>query len=340
MAKKVKRKQYKLQISNSKLDTFRKCHYKYHLRYIEFLETLYIPKALWWGIVIHELLEYYYDDAKHSMKKQYLKWKDKFFAMSPTQQAKVGVNAILDIKTIMQYYVKYWKNADHELRDDNIEFIETEIFLKVEIFPGVLLTGKVDGIVKIKGKYYILEHKSFGWNKPDSFQRYINQQTIIYCYVMEKFYGYKIEGVLWDYIRSEPPREPGETQNGLSLAQNSKIIPLSYKRAVKRNGLRWKDYRKYMHKYEDNNENFFDRMLVAVNRRAMKTVLRDLKEDCNLMIEKGEVLISHSTGKDCKWCEYKGICELDIMGRDTSYVKTRGFKVNTYKLKKYQGNRK
>lgn len=302
------------QISNSKLTTFRSCQYKYDLNYVRSIEPKLTSKPLWFGIWIHELLDCYYDKDKKDWKIAFAELLKEFNSFSPMQQIKLGENAPEEIKDIMLYYIKYWKEEDKY-----INYIELEKFIEVELFPGVRLTGKVDGIIEYDGNYYILEHKTYGSFKLDSFQRFVNQQTIIYCYVLEKFYGYKIKGVMWDFIKSEAPREPSLLKDGsMSKAKNQKIIPLSYIRGLKRNKLKKKNYLDVLDKLEPNNTEFFERVFLPVNRRAMKIVLRDVKETVDVIQSKR--LRARNLSKDCKWCQYKSLCEIEFVGGDIDYL--------------------
>jgi hypothetical protein len=76
------------------------------------------------------------------------------------------------------------------------------------------LGGKVDGVVRIGGKYYLLEHKTASSIDADYLERlWTDFQITLYSHYLEKQLGIRIEGVLYNVlVKTKIEQREGETE--------------------------------------------------------------------------------------------------------------------------------
>lgn len=308
-------------VSYSLLSCFKNCPHAYRLKYLEKLEPIRVVKPLYKGSAIHSLLEY---RIKHLMFPLVEPtWEDclhqtiepEFMKLTDTDKESLGLNFIEDLERIMKQY-------DWCYQDENIEYKEVEKWIEYKLFSfkkePVLLVGKVDAIVKINGVDYIVEHKTFSSNPMSLNDTWINMQTCLYAYILNKKYGYNIKGVLWDMIKTEPYADPNILKSGQYGKQSSKVTLLSFKENPGTD---------IINQVKDNHLNFLQRFITPIVPTAVDSFFNETKNLAKELIKRGTSIIDiKRLTRDCSWCAYHDICQSELTGGDTDYIKQLLFK--------------
>lgn len=293
--------------SISQINCYRGCKQEWAYKYKERLQPKAPQRPLYIGSTLHKLLEI---RANEQDWKQYLHTEVKrdFDAMPSTYQAILGEDFVDCCEKIMRQYDWVWK-------DENIEYLATEVKIDAKIRGHKRFVGVVDAIVKIDGKTYIMEHKTFKTTKMSMEQTWLNQQTCLYAKVLNDK-GYKIDGVVWDMIKTSAYDAPRILKDGsfgkqygsqtimsfIDAGYNEDTIPPSIYEDIKLNHL-----------------NFVDRCITPLSQQVIDSVWRDFVETVDeISKNKGH---AKNIGRSCEWCGYKDLCHTELTGGDVEYTK-------------------
>ena len=314
-----------MNVSHSKLSTFKQCPYKHYLKYVERLEPISIVKPLYKGSGIHSLLEMRaknFIDPLQPTWEQYLDTtlQKAYEELSSSDKDSIG-DFIEDARKIMRQY-------DWCYSSENLTYLEIEKWIEIPLIKSkgepVILVGKVDSIVVINGDQYILEHKTYSKNPMSLQDAWVNIQTSIYAYALNKFYGYNIKGVLWDMVRSSPYEEPNILQSGRYGKQSSKVTLLSFKDDPGQD---------IIDQVKENHLNFLSRFITPIIPSAVEAFMKDSKVIAKMMKKQGDNIIRFKNlTRDCSWCNFKDICQTELTGGDVSYIKELLFRVKKDKI--------
>lgn len=277
--------------SFSKVNSYITCPYQHYLRYVEKLYPKQKSRALSVGSAIHDCCE--------SFRKDKL------------EEFDFNITDEIDLKKWLEYYKKYSKIIDE------YEFIYIEKTFKCRGFIGI-----IDGLVKNKrtGKLWIYEMKTFS-KMPSEFDRIFRPQPYIY-YQQLKNKGIEVEGVVWEYIKSELPKEPTVLKNGkLSTAINNNIIPDTVLECCQKNGLNINDYNELYEQSKLNIENFFD----VKERYITPDVAQKMFDEFQSIRINNNNRKKHMNSITCKSCSYKDICLGELTGCDMEYYLEENF---------------
>lgn len=203
------------EVSFSELKTWRTCRQMYHYKYRERLEPRLKSPALKRGAWMHSLLEAYYKGED---------WRE-------THQSLVKqFNELLEEEK--EYYgdlpgeCEYLMSLYEETYRDKPILVEHE-FKEFPISPSsrVLLRGRIDLVAEDpKGGIWLVEHKTTS-RIPNEDERLVNPQVALYIPVVEHILGTKVQGVLWNYIRTKiPKKKEVKLLERRYLPANEKII--------------------------------------------------------------------------------------------------------------------
>ncbi|MBX3387190.1 MAG: PD-(D/E)XK nuclease family protein [Phycisphaeraceae bacterium] len=199
-------------LTYSALNTFRNCPRKYHLRYVEGLRRPERPEALAFGSVIHSALEAWYrlvgDPAR------LLKVQDLIEAAFPLRDADPAVRHHWHLaRAMFEGYAARYPSEPFEIVEIEKEFTaeirnpdtgrESQTFV---------IGGKADGIVRMDGELYLLEHKTASSITSDYLDRlWTDTQIALYSHYLREL-GYPIVGVLYNVLLKTRLRQrEGET---------------------------------------------------------------------------------------------------------------------------------
>lgn len=268
--------------SFSKVNSYITCPYQHYLRYTEKWYPKQKSRALSVGSAIHECCEAY---RKNKL--------DEFDFNQTTE---------IDLKQWLELYEKYSRIIT------DYEFVFIEKTFKCKGFIGIL-----DGLVRNKktGKLWIYEMKTFS-KEMTEFQRLFRPQSYVY-YTQLKNKGINVEGIIWENVKSELPKEPELLKNGkLSRAKNNNIIPDTVISACEKNGLDINDYQDLIEWSKINIDGFFN----VKERYIVPEVAEKMFNEFNSVRINSKNKKKHINPIMCNMCSYKDICTSELTGCD------------------------
>ena len=215
--------------------------------------------------------------------------------------------------------------------------VRIEPELTVPLIEGVEFTGKIDGIVKdAKGRHWILEHKTFAKETSEA-QRMSDIQVSLYSWLMTEAGMKKPAGVIWDYLRKKIPATPGLLKKGgLSKAQGVDTTHEKYLQAIHDNDLDPADYEDVLEKLKLQKDKFLYRVVLPFSDQVTDIIVTDLKSSATEIKHLGHILQDRNLTRDCSWCDYFSLCQGELRGHDTDFIKKREYIVE----KKRHGSKK
>lgn len=203
------------EVSFSELKTWRTCRQMYHYKYRENLEPRLKSLALKRGAWMHSLLEAYYKGE--DWRKTHQELVDQFNELLEEEKEYYG-----DLPGECEYLM----NLYEETYNDKPILVEHK-FEKFPISPSskVLLRGRIDLVIEDPQRgIWLVEHKTAS-RIPNEDERLVNPQVALYIPVVERILGTKVQGVLWNYIRTKiPKRKESKLLERRYLPANEKII--------------------------------------------------------------------------------------------------------------------
>ena len=313
-------------ISYSRASLYAKCPQAHYYRYVEKLQPKGIVRALQFGTDFHSLLEIRNDEE--AVKSKLIEIQCNFSGMSPSDQAELGKTYVNDLTVIFDDYMDFY---GQEAMPD---VTEKPFRIPLGKFKGeaVYFTGFIDGIYDTDDGLVIEEHKTFS-SRPDPTVLTLNQQRCLYIKALEKEYGNPPLGVIWDYIRSAPAKEPAVLKNGsLSKAKSASITPMSYRRAcLKRSSIQAEEM-KYADAYEENIDKYFFRVKQQnLFPNLVDRIWQDFRDVAKDIAKNGDQNRQMNMGRDCSWCSFRPLCMAFAIGNDVKEVKKQKFKEQEYK---------
>jgi len=199
-------------LTYSALNCFRNCPRKYKLRYIDQLRRPERPDALAFGSVIHAALEQWYRtvDDEHRLLKVLDLVDDQFpgRAHDPDQKSRWHL-----ARAMFEGYARRYPNEDFEIVEIEKEFTaeirNPDTGWRSQTF---IIAGKADGIVRLDGELYLLEHKTTSAITSDYLDRlWTDTQIALYCHYLREI-GYPIVGVIYNVLlKTRLKQREGET---------------------------------------------------------------------------------------------------------------------------------
>lgn len=185
--------------------TFRNCRRRCWYRYVEGLKPIDRDPNLHFGSVSHNWLELHHggqsDDARRSIQ---IAWP------SPEDAPKRMMAEAMFLGYVRRYAAEPFQVVELEkVIEGPIVNPETG-----RISRTFVLRGKVDGLIKIDGDYWLLEHKTAGTIDGTYLDRlWADFQIILYSYYLT-MNGTPIKGVLYNILAKTRIRQKkGETQD-------------------------------------------------------------------------------------------------------------------------------
>ncbi|MDH7602250.1 MAG: PD-(D/E)XK nuclease family protein [Armatimonadota bacterium] len=189
---------------------FRNCRKACDWRYVKELVPIKRDHNLSFGSLIHECLEKWHRNRDLSVVLDHI---DRSFLGRSSDE---GQKADWHLATaMMRSYAERYPAEDFD-----VVFLEKTFEGKI-INPATgamsrsfVLAGKVDGIVCIDGKFYLLEHKTASQMDGDYLERlWTDFQITLYAHYVEQVFGIKITGIIYNILvkaRLKPGK--GETE--------------------------------------------------------------------------------------------------------------------------------
>ncbi len=304
-----------LKLSNSKVTTWRKCHMAYYYKYGLKLRPKKKGIALRRGSIIHECIEAY--DSGRSWRKPYRNFAKQFYEETFKEE-------IVEMGDIPRMVEELMENYQALYENDGLIYLGNELHFELPLMPGVVIEGYLDALVEDeKGAIWPKETKTYKRN-PDYDFLLLNTQSALYTWAVTEM-GYSPKGTLWDIIRAKEPGRPQFLKDGKVSKRGIDSTPYTVKKALREMGQNPDDYEDLLAKvsYED----YFRRYPVRVNPTVVKGIMDDFKSTAREIMKFGGKLRDRNLGKGCAWCDYKPLCQADLMGLDTEFIQKKQFEV-------------
>lgn len=302
-----------MDVSHSKVKTFRRCKRAYHNKYILKLRKRIKSHALSVGSIVHELIELW--SLGKSYKKALIAHRKEESKMFESEMPEEG--SAVDLAEAM--VKNYTDNYDVE------DIVVVEQHLRVPLIDGIDFIGYVDGIINQDGAQWLKEIKTCK-SFPDENLRMSDIQTVLYRWALPQM-GFKIpRGVIWDYLRKKLPVVPELLKKG-GLSQNKKMDTTYelYLEAIHDNDLDSDDYTEMLERLK-NKENNFQRRIVLPFSKTMETeVMRDFRETAIEIRDIGHLVKARNLTRDCSWCDYNNLCQAQLKNLDVDYIIKKEF---------------
>lgn len=340
-------------VSNSKLKTYRGCQKAYEFKYIDKLTPIYKGMSLVRGELVHSMIEDHLAGLpiKESFENR-LSEKLRLAAISslPSVSSREQVDKIVSGKEklseadkeevsaniasflqseefdevrmaypIMEGYFDYYKEDKYKpyyYKDQC-----AEIHVEMPIKSNVVLEGYIDMLVTDQyGEVWIMDHKtknraSTGIIKPNL------QQGVLY-FIMAKYLGIPVKGVIWNNIMWSLPTKPELLKSGeLSKRKNINSTWKVYQETIKEYGLNEEDYLDMKAVLDGNEARFYSRTSDVYPQAMVDQVMKDLKKSVEEMMyfetRKNGV---RNLSFGCGTCNYRDICYEQLCGHDLKEI--------------------
>lgn len=309
-----------LKLSHSKINTWRKCHKCYHYKYVLDLVKKKKGSALQRGGAIHECIEAFHNGK--SWHKPYQKFKEEFFKNTFVEEREVIGDLPELVKTLMENYAQWIEEKD----DLTYLMQEQEFLLPLTIVEDdkgqkveVLMNGYIDSVVESNNKVYAMERKTYA-KEPNRDFLVFNNQSGIYTWALQqlKLSQSPPSGTLWEIIKAKMPSKPKLTQKGVLSKAQLDSTPLTVRRGLKELGLDPNKYDDFLKSFDY--EGFFVRSLVLTNDSVVNSIMQDCRDTAQEIALRGPKAQDRNMNRDCSFCDYKELCQAELMGLDTNYI--------------------
>lgn len=312
--------------SQSKVKTYRKCHYAYYLRYKKRLRPKVKKRPLKFGEIVHLLQEARINGGDpFAVLKKLAKEQGKTFK---ALQEEYG-DLLEDIRVIYTDYLDYYKDRKKdEIKPFLINGKASEITFEVEVAKGIVATGKIDQIAQARGGLWVNESKTGGSIPKD---RWKQMQSAIYIRVIEiaKVCKKPVDGTLWDFIRSKPPSAPQILKNGEPTRRQLDTIPTKVAEWLKEHNQPTKKFSSLIKGAYENRSRYFERIFMPANKDVIDELWADFIDTSEQIKNNPDVRDRH-IGRHCDWCEFKDICEAELQGLDVAFVRKTQYEISNY----------
>lgn len=304
-------------VSQTKVRKFRTCRRAYYLSYVDGFQKIVKARPLRFGSIIHEMLEVFAEGKDpFAVLNKIGKENKKLFA----DERELYGNIIEDIRIIMENYFRIYtkkslmflkyqgKTAEHEL--------------EVEIGNDFLFVFRVDHFGKTENNLrWLVENKTFS-RKPSEDQRWRDLQTCMYIKACDMLGITKLNGVLWNYIKSKAPTRPEALKDGIHLSKRKiDTLPETVRAVMKEHGLKDKDCKEQIEQAKYNVNSYFDRVFTPVVPQVVDILYNEFMETCLDIRDQHGELSDRNIGQHCGWCEFEPLCRTELTGGDLDYVK-------------------
>lgn len=304
--------------------SYRRCPKQYEYKYISKLQRKKPAPPLIRGTIIHEMLAVRAIPGAMTPKKVLANYEEKYGTLFREERETYGETFLEDIKRIYEGYLRQYGS------DEDIEWEASEEFVSTDIGNGIIYQGHLDKrLVTLKdNRRWVMDHKTHR-NIPTEEQRFNDYQILLYLWAYNREHPTKkADGIIWDYIRTKPPTIPEQLKaGGLSIAKNCDTDYYTYVKELSRLRLDPALYQQYLVELKKRSANkFYQRVFLPAPSKAMvDQVVQDFTQTS--MIMHGLQVYPRNATRDCSWCEYYRLCNAELRGLDSDFVRKSEYDV-------------
>jgi hypothetical protein len=321
-----------LQVSHSRIKSWRRCQMQHHYRYVQKLRKIKKGIALYVGTGIHAMLEA--QTLRGDWKPEMTAFRKEFDKLFKEEIAELG-DVPGTIEGVVHGYINKYQN-------DGLSYIprhrkaRAEIKMIVDLDSRTRFLGFIDKFPQdTEGRNWIMDHKSCK-SIPDEPQRFADLQLLFYTWLAPQLGYPKPDGVIWDYIRKKAPAIPDTLKaGGLSKAAKIDTTYEVYMETVdKVLGPKARpDYEDFAQSLKGKEEKFYRRIyLPTPNQRMVDNVVRDVISSAEEIRQAGPMAQVRNMTKDCSFCSYYSICQAEVRGLDSEFIRKTEYTTTKEKL--------
>jgi hypothetical protein len=263
---------------------FRNCRKACDWRYFQELVPLEKAPSLMFGSVIHQCLELWH--KKRSLELVFDHIDRTYLNRTADGAAKADWHLA---RAMMAGYARIYPEENFEVIALEQEFsgpiINPETGAESRSF---VLSGKIDGIVRMNNSHYLLEHKTASQINAGYLDRlWTDFQIILYSWYAEKYLGYKIDGVIYNILaKAKLKQSQGETEAEFEVRRSALIAKSKTGRSSAKRKMPEADedfQRRLTEKYSD--PQMFHREMLFISRDQFKELQAELWELSQAMLE-------------------------------------------------------
>lgn len=309
----------------SMVKSYRRCPKSYDYKYRQKLQRKKPAPPLIRGTIIHAML-----NARSitggvlTPRKVLATYEEKYGTLFKEEQEVYGENFLDNIRRVYEGYLRQYGS------DEDITWEASEEFISTDLGHGILYQGHLDKrlVTKKDNRRWIMDHKTHK-TIPTEEQRFNDYQILMYIWTWNKEHPKeKIDGVIWDYIRTKPPTIPDQLKaGGLSQAKNIDTDYYTYVKELSRLKVDPRPYEIYLAELRKRSANkFYQRVFLPSPPKAMvEQVVKDFTQTS--MIMHGIDVYPRNPTRDCSWCEYYRLCNAELRGLDSDFVRKSEYEV-------------
>jgi len=307
----------KMRLSHTRIRTFKDCRKKFYYSYVLGIEPRERPLYFTTGGALHRGLELYYTGK--SIEEILSGIRDYFNDRKPDIDDPENVDRWrndMDMSIeIMVRYIEHYSKEQFEVvdieREFNVPIVNPRTNRSSRNFT---FFGIADGLVKLNGKYWLLEHKTTS-RLTDQYKKMLTLdiQSISYIEALQRDLHIKIEGVIYNVLIKDIPNEPKVLKSGrLSTAMNQKVTVATFIRKMKELGLAMDDdYREYLDYLRANPREYFYREFIVFSQddlEAWRAELWDIQKNIREAQRMEQFYKNTSQCTTMGTCSYFDIC--------------------------------
>lgn len=277
--------------------------------------------------MFHECLESY-NEGK-SWKKTFKMLEKEYYDNTFPEQIAADGDMAITARLLLESYFDYYQ-------DEDIEYLENEKYFCLPLGDGIYIEGYIDSIVEdLKGNIYPFETKTYK-SIPKRENLLFNQQSAIYLWAAIQFYE-NVEGTYWNIIKAKRPSVPDFNKDGSISKKSIDSTPTVVLKWLQDQGLKATDHADLLTKvkYED----FFFREKIKIQRPMVIQVIDDCKSTLQEIEALGRTRKEMNIDNHCSFCEFRSLCQAELMGWDVEEVIKREFIVKEEESGKENDNK-
>jgi len=311
-------------VNQSRIKSYRRCPKQYEYKYIEGIQPKKPAPPLLRGHILHEMLDarvqrFFKAPQAVPMKtpKSILdEYAKKYKTLFIEEQERYGETFIEDIKRIFDGYIRTYE-------DEKFEYLGSEEFVGTDLTPDLRFVGTIDRrVADPTGRHWLLESKSHK-SIPGEENRFSDLQTVFYIWAWNRENPSRpLSGIIWDYLRTKPPRIPEQLQNGqLSQRKDMDTDYHTYLSEIRRLQLNPQPYEGFLLSLKQRSkERFYLRVkLPAPSQQMIDSVVSDMRATA-ITLNTLKVFPRNMT-RDCSFCEYYRLCHAEVRGLDAAFIR-------------------
>ena len=310
-------------VSQSKVQQWRRCRLQFHYANIRQLAPKVKERPLYFGTIVHKMLDAIaHGKDDRAVLAQIAHQDQKLFA---AEQEKYN-SMIEGIAFTMRAYKKFW--SDQPLHYVTINERKAELPFEVPIDDGIVCKGTMDGIVQHKKMHWLLENKTHR-EFPTDDHRWANLQGAVYVTVAGLL-GWptakvkQLQGVCWNYIRSKEPSRPKLLKTGgLSSPATCDTLPEVVLDVLDEHKLDPAKFQDYIAVHESNLPTWFQRVFQPVQLDIVKKLWDDFLVTAREMADyysRTDKQPPRTIDLHCRWCPFEKLCRAELQGSEVEWV--------------------